>query len=57
MGDTFTVADGYLFTCARWGAFVGVDTSGYKNVTAYLARVQARPAVQAAMKAEGIPAA
>ena len=44
MGDTFTVADGYLFTCARWGAFVGVDTSGYKNVTAYLARVQARPA-------------
>jgi glutathione S-transferase len=57
MGDTFTVADGYLFTCARWGAFVGVDTSGYKNLTAYLARVQARPAVQAAMKAEGIPAA
>ena len=55
MGDTFTVADGYLFTVARWGGFVGVDTSGFANLTAYLARVQARPAVQAAMKAEGIP--
>jgi glutathione S-transferase len=57
MGDTFTVADGYLFTCARWGAFVGVDTSGFKHLTAYMARVSTRPAVQAAMKAEGIPAA
>ena len=57
MGDTFTVADGYLFTCTRWGGFVGVDTSAFKNLSAYMARVQARPAVQAAMKAEGIPAA
>ena len=57
MGDTFTVADGYLFTCTRWGGFVGVDTSGFKHLTAYMARVAARPAVQAAMKAEGIPAA
>ena len=54
MGDTFTVADGYLFTVAGWGKYVGVDISGLKNLSAYLARVAARPAVQAALKAEGL---
>ena len=54
MGDTFTVADGYLFTVANWCQYVGIDTAPMKNLTAYLARVGARPAVQAAMKAEGL---
>jgi glutathione S-transferase len=54
MGDGFTVADAYLFTVASWGAYVGVDLSGLKNVSAYQARVAARPAVQAAMRAEGL---
>ncbi|MDY0744757.1 glutathione transferase GstA [Paucibacter sp. R3-3] len=54
MGDTFTVADGYLFTVTNWGAHVGVDVSGYPNLVAYRARVAARPAVQQAMKAEGL---
>jgi glutathione S-transferase len=54
MGDTFTVADAYLFTVAGWGRYVGVDVSGLAHVQAYLARVAARPAVQAAMKAEGL---
>jgi glutathione S-transferase len=54
MGDSFTVADAYLFTVAGWGKYVGVDTAGLPNLSAYMARVAARPAVQAAMKAEGL---
>ena len=54
MGDTFTVADGYLFTVAGWGRHVGVDIGGLKNLSAFMTRVGARPAVQAALKAEGL---
>jgi glutathione S-transferase len=54
MGDAFTVADAYLFTVAGWGQYVGVETKHLPNLTAYMARVAARPAVQEAMKAEGL---
>jgi glutathione S-transferase len=54
MGDTFTVADGYLFTVANWGKFVGVDIAPMKTLSAFMGRVAARPAVQAALKAEGL---
>ena len=54
MGDTFTVADAYLFTVTNWAPRVGVDISGLAQLNAYRARVAARPAVQAAMKAEGL---
>ena len=54
MGDHFTVADAYLFTVAGWGKYVGVDISGLANLGAYLGRVAARPAVQEALKAEGL---
>ena len=54
MGDTFTVADGYLFTVTNWAPRVGVDIAGLTALGAYRARVAARPAVQAAMKAEGL---
>ena len=54
MGDTFSVADAYLFTVTNWAAFVGLDISGLANLGAYRARVGARPAVQAALKAEGL---
>ena len=54
MGEPFTVADGYLFTVVNWGGFVGVDISGLERLNAFQARVAARPAVQAAMRAEGL---
>jgi glutathione S-transferase len=54
MGETFTVADGYLFTVANWGKHVGVDISPQQNLGAFMGRVAARPAVQAALKAEGL---
>lgn len=54
LGDTFTVADAYLFTVSNWGQYVGISLDAYPNLLAYRARVAARPAVQAAMKAEGL---
>ena len=54
MGEQFSVADAYLFTVSNWCGHVGVDISGLKNLAAYRERVAARPAVQAAMKAEGL---
>jgi glutathione S-transferase len=54
MGDTFTVADAYLFTVTNWAPYVALDISGFPNLLAYRARVAARPAVVAAMKAEGL---
>lgn len=54
MGDQFTVADGYLFTVTNWTKPINVDISGMANLVAYRERVAARPAVQAAMKAEGL---
>lgn len=53
-GEQFTVADGYLFTVTNWASKVGVDLSAYANVAAFMARVAARPAVQEALKAEGL---
>ena len=53
MGDTFTVADGYLYTVANWCQFVGVDIAGLTHLAAYLQRVAARPAVQQARRTEG----
>jgi glutathione S-transferase len=53
MGDTFTVADGYLYTVANWCQFVGVDIAGLANVAAYMQRVAARPSVQQARRTEG----
>ena len=54
MGDTFSVADGYLFTVTNWAKPVGIDLTPYANLLAYRERVGARPAVQTAMKAEGL---
>jgi glutathione S-transferase len=54
MGDQFTVADAYLFVVTNWGQYVGLDLTPYANLVAYRARVAARPAVIAAMKAEGL---
>ncbi|WP_038202519.1 glutathione transferase GstA [Xenophilus azovorans] len=54
MGEHFSVADGYLFTVTNWTKPMNIDLSPYPHVQAWHARVGARPAVQAAMKAEGL---
>jgi len=54
MGSTFTVADAYLFTMLTWTKHVGIDLARWPALTAYQARVAARPKVREAMIAEGL---
>ena len=53
-GSDYTPADGYLFTVTNWSKPIGHDLSGFPQIEALRARIAARPAVQAAMKAEGL---
>lgn len=53
-GETFTAADAYAFTVVNWVNFLSIDISAYKNLSAFMARVAARPKVQEALKAEGL---
>ncbi|MDO5653536.1 MAG: glutathione transferase GstA [Brachymonas sp.] len=52
MGEQFTVADVYLFVVSNWAEPTKIDLSPYPHLQAFRSRVAARPAVQAAMKAE-----
>lgn len=52
VGTRFSVADAYLFTVLRWAPHVGLNLDALSNITAYMARVEARPAVAAALTAE-----
>ncbi|MFY2561033.1 glutathione transferase GstA [Corallococcus terminator] len=54
-GDTFGVADAYLYTVTRWAEYVKVDLSGFPKLMAFMERVSARPAVRKALAAEGLP--
>ncbi len=53
-GDTFTVADAYLFTVASWTKYVGMSLETWPHVAAFVARTAERPAVHAALEAEGL---
>ncbi|WP_280155054.1 glutathione transferase GstA [Piscinibacter sp. XHJ-5] len=53
LGD-FTVADSYLYTVTRWSTPLKLDISGLVNLNAFMARMSARPAVQQALKADGL---
>ncbi|MNL48451.1 Glutathione S-transferase [compost metagenome] len=57
LGDAFSVADAYLFTVVNWTSVTGISLSAFPHLTAYMQRVGQRPAVLAAMKAEGLIAA
>ena len=53
-GDQFTAADAYLFTVTNWAPKLKVDLSEFPNLQAFQLRVAARPAVQSALKSEGL---
>jgi len=53
-GDAFSIADAYAFTILRWAPMLGMSLKPYPNVDAYLQRIAARPAVHAALLAEGL---
>ena len=54
LGNTFTVADAYLFTVLKWTRIVKIDLAKWPALAAYQARVAQRPKVQAALKEEGL---
>lgn len=53
-GSGFSIADSYLFVVLGWSSMVGVDLSRWPSLAAFLDRAAARPAVLAAMDAEGL---
>ena len=50
----FSIADAYLFVVTGWSGFVGLDLASFPHLLAFRKRIKARPAVQAAMRAEGL---
>jgi glutathione S-transferase len=53
-GDTYTVADAYLFTVANWAKYVNLDLSAHTHLQALIARVAGRPAVLDVLRTEGL---
>jgi glutathione S-transferase len=51
-GDTFTIADAYLFTVLGWGKWTGVDVAKWPTLVRYCERIAARPKVIEALAAE-----
>jgi glutathione S-transferase len=57
-GEHLTIADAYLFTVTTWARIAKVDLTRFPHLHAFQERMAARPAVRAAMAAEGLkPAA
>ncbi|MFZ5638831.1 MAG: glutathione S-transferase family protein [Pseudomonadota bacterium] len=52
--DRRSVADPYLYVTYRWARSTGVDLSGLDRLAAFAARMEADPAVQKALKDEGL---
>lgn len=53
-GQTFSVADAYLFTIVNWAPMLGIDLSPWPTVVQFQKRVANRPAVQKTLQAEGL---
>ena len=53
-GQEFTIADAYLFVVLNWSGLHKVDLTPWPALKQFQARVAARPAVQATLKAEGL---
>ena len=53
-GETFTLADAYLFTVLNWAQFAKFSLDDWPALQAYQARIGAIPAVQEALRAEGL---
>lgn len=49
LGDTYSTADIYLYTIARWLEGDGVDLAPFSKLRAHMAAMEARPAVKSAI--------
>ena len=54
LGDRFTMADAYLVTVLNWTRAAGIDLKQWPRLAAYRLRLRERPAVAAALEAEGL---
>jgi glutathione S-transferase len=54
LGNTFTVADAYLFTILNWPAHLGIDLNKWPVLADYHSRIAQRPKVQQALREEGL---
>ncbi|MDP5712917.1 glutathione binding-like protein, partial [Pseudomonas aeruginosa] len=54
LGDEFTVADAHLFALTRWCPQFGISLAPFPALMDFMARIAARPAVRAALQAEGL---
>ncbi|WP_341678756.1 glutathione transferase GstA [Niveibacterium sp. SC-1] len=52
LGEQFSAADAYLYTVVNWSQWTRVSLSDWPALQAFVARVAARPAVQAAQQVE-----
>ena len=52
MGDTFTIADAYLFTIVNWHRFLKFDIDRWPALQRFQERVAARPQVKKALEDE-----
>jgi glutathione S-transferase len=55
-GADFTIADAYAFVVVNWANFTGIALARWPHLSAFMARVAARPAVQRVLRAEGLAA-
>jgi glutathione S-transferase len=54
MGDSFTVADAYLFVVSNWSPWTKIDLNRWPMLKDFVRTVAARPAVQEALAAEAL---
>ena len=52
LGETFSVADAYLFTVLRWMDQFSIDLKYWPSITRYMSLISHRRSVQTALAAE-----
>lgn len=53
-GETFTIADSYLFVVSGWAEMVGIGLDRWPNIRRFRERVAQRPSVRKVLEFEGL---
>lgn len=54
LGTQFSIADAYLYNVLCWPPRVNIDVTGYLSIQKFMATMERRPSVLAALEAEGL---